>query len=113
MAFTFLKAPCNVGAIKRFDCKNYVGLRASSSSTQKLDCVGHAIKAPIRRGLIVRASERRDEFVKKSGLSDQECEAAVVAGNVPEAPPVPPKPVAPTGTPIASLVSIYYLLVVR
>ncbi|CAH9062057.1 unnamed protein product [Cuscuta epithymum] len=28
-----------------------------------------------------------------------DCEAAVVAGNIPEAPPVPPKPAAPAGTP--------------
>ncbi len=100
MASMFLNAPCNVGAIKHFDCKNYVGLRASSN--QKLDCVGHAIKAPTRRRFIVRASERRDESLKKMGLSDQECEAAVVAGNVPEAPPVQPKPAAPAGTPSVS-----------
>lgn len=106
MASMFLNAPCNVGAIKHFDCKNYVGLRASSN--QKLDCVGHTIKAPPRRRFIIRASERRDESMKKMGLTDQECEAAVVAGNVPEAPPVPPKPAAPAGTPsIPFLVSIY------
>lgn len=34
--------------------------------------------------------------------SDEECEAAVVAGNVPEAPPVPPTPAAPTGTPVVT-----------
>lgn len=45
--------------------------------------------------------------VKKLGMTDAECEAAVVAGNVPEAPPVPPKPAAPAGTPVvSSLVSV-------
>ncbi|XWS23723.1 hypothetical protein CRYUN_Cryun28dG0039700 [Craigia yunnanensis] len=32
-------------------------------------------------------------------MSIEECEATVVAGNVPEAPPVPPKPATPVGTP--------------
>ncbi|KAI8005155.1 hypothetical protein LOK49_LG08G01589 [Camellia lanceoleosa] len=38
--------------------------------------------------------------MRKMGLSDEECEAAVVAGNVPQAPPVPPKPAPPAGTPV-------------
>ena len=41
--------------------------------------------------------------MKKLGRSDAECEAAVVAGNVPEAPPVPPKPASPAGTPVVPL----------
>ena len=56
---------------------------------------------------MVRASERHDGHVKKIEMSIEECEAAVVAGNVPEAPPVPPKPAAPVGTPlIQPLVSV-------
>ncbi|KAM7256805.1 hypothetical protein ACFE04_012546 [Oxalis oulophora] len=36
----------------------------------------------------------------KLGLTNAECEAAIVAGNVPDAPPPPPKPAAPAGTPV-------------
>ncbi|XP_057757833.1 delta-aminolevulinic acid dehydratase 1, chloroplastic-like [Arachis stenosperma] len=36
----------------------------------------------------------------KLGLSDAKCESAVVAGNVPEAPLVPPKPASSVGTPV-------------
>ncbi|CAH9108926.1 unnamed protein product [Cuscuta europaea] len=39
---------------------------------------------------------------KNVGMTCADCEATVVAGNIPEAPPVPPKPVAPAGTPIAT-----------
>lgn len=107
MASMFLNAPCNVGTIKHFDCKSYVGLRASSLA-QKLDCLGRATKAPLRCRFIVRASEKRGEPIRKLGLTDRQCEEAVAAGNVPEAPPVPPKPAAPAGTPsVSSLVSIY------
>ena len=50
---------------------------------------------------------KASETVKKFGLSDAECEAAVVAGKIPEAPPVPPKPAAPAGTPLVpALVSV-------
>ncbi|KAL0326163.1 UNVERIFIED_CONTAM: Delta-aminolevulinic acid dehydratase 1, chloroplastic [Sesamum radiatum] len=53
--------------------------------------------------LTVRAGETRENGpLKKMGMSDAECEAAVVAGNIPEAPPVPPKPAAPAGTPVVS-----------
>ena len=77
----------------------YVGLKVH----QNVTCVKpHSVKfAP--RTLTVNAAEAHgDGPVKKMGKSDEECEAAVVAGNVPEAPPVPPKPSAPAGTPLVT-----------
>ncbi|KAL6497252.1 Delta-aminolevulinic acid dehydratase 1, chloroplastic [Orobanche gracilis] len=60
------------------------------------------------RMLTVRAGEIRDggRTIKKTGRRDEECEAAVVAGNIPEAPPVPRKPAAPDGTPVVSSIQI-------
>ncbi|KAL3638825.1 Delta-aminolevulinic acid dehydratase 1, chloroplastic [Castilleja foliolosa] len=59
----------------------------------------HSIKiTPCK--LTLRAGEI---LVKKEGKSDEELEAEVVAGNIPESPPVPPKPAAPAGTPVSSL----------
>lgn len=105
MASSIVNVPCNVQAIKGLDCQNYIGLRPSRSL--KFNCVKTGTTARPPRLLVVRASEKNDGPVKKMGLSDVECEAAVVAGNVPEAPPVPRKPAAPVGTPVVpSLVSI-------
>lgn len=65
----------------------------------------------VPRSLRVRASNTNDNVpMKKMGMSDEECEAAVVAGNIPEAPPAPSKPAAPAGTPVVpSLVSSYII----
>ena len=82
-----------------------MGLKPSLNSN--FVCVRSTNKACNRCLLVVRASEMRDGPIKKMGLSDEECEAAVVAGNVPESPPVPPMPAAPAGTPVVpTLVSI-------
>ncbi|KAL6492890.1 Delta-aminolevulinic acid dehydratase 1, chloroplastic [Orobanche gracilis] len=66
-----------------------------------------SIKIALRM-LTVRAGEIRDggRTIKKTGRRDEECEAAVVAGNIPEAPPVPRKPAAPDGTPVVSSIQI-------
>lgn len=94
----------NFGAGKsvRFD---YVGLRPLKMHQTILSVRPHSVKiAP--RMLAVKANAAQDDGrVKKMGKSDEECEAAVVAGNIPEAPPVPPKPAAPVGTPVATFVS--------
>ncbi|CAK9142929.1 unnamed protein product [Ilex paraguariensis] len=92
MASTIVNRPCNVGPITN------LGLRPSVN--QNFVCVRLFNKTPTRRLLVVRASESRDRPMKKMGMSDKDCEAAVVAGNPPDAPPVPPKPVAPVGTPV-------------
>lgn len=94
-----LNSPCNIGAVK-FEVK--------LKSSPHLLCARPSVKLNRRRVLTIRASkEGHDEEsgsgpLRKMGLTDEECEAAVVAGNVPESPPVPPKPGAPAGTPIVS-----------
>ena len=105
MASTVVNLSCNVGATKVLDRANYMGLKSSMNSN--FVCVRSTNGACNRRLFVVRASEMHDGPIKKMGLSDAECEAAVVAGNVPKAPPVPPMPVAPAGTPVVpTLVSI-------
>lgn len=91
-----------------FDCQQYVGLKPSRSA--KFSFLQAASRRqPSRRLFVVRASENHNDSIKKLGMTDAECEAAVVAGNVPEAPPVPPKPAAPAGTPVVpSLVSVQF-----
>lgn len=92
----------NVGAVKGLDCQSFVGLRPSPN-VRNFNCVRTTNKGSPGR-FIIRASESpRDGPVRKLGRSDAECEAAVVAGDVPEAPPVPPKAAAPAGTPVVPL----------
>ncbi|KAK0575770.1 hypothetical protein LWI29_006695 [Acer saccharum] len=103
MASTIFHAPCTASpSVKPLSCQNYVGLKPSSSVNLRFNCVKTTtVKAhQTRRLFVVKARETRDGSMKKLGLTDAECEAAVVAGNVPEAPPAPPKPAAPIGTPL-------------
>ncbi|KAG6388665.1 hypothetical protein SASPL_150097 [Salvia splendens] len=87
----------NFGAAKAMNFE-YVGLKMHQNITSARP---HSVKF-VPRGLIVNAEAQGEGPVKKLGKSDEECEAAVVAGIVPEAPPVPPKPAAPAGTPLAT-----------
>ncbi|KAH9691220.1 Delta-aminolevulinic acid dehydratase 1 [Citrus sinensis] len=96
MASSVFHAPCGAPSIKQLECQKYVGLRPSV--TLRFNCV--KTKTVMARRLVVTASKSHDGASKKLGISDAECEAAVVAGNIPEAPPVPPKPAAPAGTPV-------------
>lgn len=98
MASTIFNAPYKVPALKGFDRNNYVGLRPTS--TLNFSYAPSTAKLPHRGAFVVRASQTGDGPAKKLGMTDAECEAAVVAGNIPEAPPVPPKPAAPAGTPV-------------
>lgn len=69
--------------------------------TRHLNFGRAAIKPrPRRCTLVASANGAREGPIRKMGMSDQECEAAVVAGNVPYAPPVPPRAAPPPGTPV-------------
>lgn len=99
MASTIVKPQWSFSGI---DCQQHVGLKPSPSA--KYSFLRAASKGqPSRRFLVIRASENHNDSTKKLGMTDAECEAAVVAGNVPEAPPVPPKSAAPAGTPVVPL----------
>ena len=98
MASTIVNAPCTVPSIKGFDSQNYVGLRPISSV--KFNSGRTSVSGRSQRLFVMRASERHNGHVTKIEMSIEECEAAVVAGNVPDAPPVPPRPAAPVGTPV-------------
>lgn len=93
MASTFV----NVGPIKGLD---YVGFRPSRPL--KLNSGRTQFDPRPPRVFTVRAGDG-DGSAGKTRLSDADCEAAVVAGNVPQAPPAPPKPAAPAGTPVVPL----------
>ena len=106
---TIINVPSNVGGItKGLDYQTYVGLRPLLH-VRRFNCLrATSIKSNDVPQFVVRAGETHNRPFKKLGLSDAECEAAVVAGNVPVAPPVPPKPTAPAGTSVVlTLVSNY------
>ncbi|CAI0573760.1 unnamed protein product [Linum tenue] len=89
-------------AVKGLDCNTYKptlgNLRFIASPNRKSIAVpSSSSPAPKPLFPVVKATS---DVPVKTGLSDAECEAAVAAGNVPEAPPVPPTPLAPAGTPV-------------
>ncbi|XP_042487483.1 delta-aminolevulinic acid dehydratase, chloroplastic-like isoform X1 [Macadamia integrifolia] len=100
MAYAFSISTSNVGIIRPLDGRNHIGLRPSTNV--KFVNARRTIKTQNRPLLVIRASEEWERSPEKLGLSDEECEATVVAGNVPEAPPIPPKAAAPSGTPVIS-----------
>lgn len=65
---------------------------------------------PLRRKVLIKSSRDNgsgnSKLLNKTGKTCAECEAAVVAGNPPEAPPVLPKPAAPAGTPVISSLTL-------
>ncbi|KAJ4844740.1 Delta-aminolevulinic acid dehydratase 1, chloroplastic [Turnera subulata] len=89
-------APAAAAAMKN----NHVALRPTVNNSNRRDLALMKKACRNKRLFVVRAGESHDSPIKKLGLSDAECEAAVVAGNVPETPPVPPKPASPAGTPV-------------
>ncbi|XP_024990134.1 delta-aminolevulinic acid dehydratase, chloroplastic isoform X1 [Cynara cardunculus var. scolymus] len=94
MASTIANMPLNVGTIKGLDCRSYGNFKPNA-----LPIRPSVSTLPYRCMFVVKASTS-DGPMKKLGRSDAECEAAVVAGNIPEAPPVPPIPSSPAGTPV-------------
>lgn len=61
---------------------------------------------PLKNYLSFSSSKRRPPCLFTVRASDADFEAAVVAGNVPDAPPVPPTPAAPAGTPVVTSLPI-------
>lgn len=110
MASTMLKsANCSVSGAVRLD---YVGLKPSEVPWKVL-CVRPRSIKNVQRKQAIAACDKRDSAPLKMGMSDVECEAAVVAGNIPVAPPIPPKPGAPAGTPVVpSLVGSHFMFTV-
>ncbi|GER49180.1 delta-aminolevulinic acid dehydratase [Striga asiatica] len=98
MASTMLNL-VNLNSVKtaKYD---YVGLKPLKANRNILYMRPHSTKIT-RRALMIKA-DYHDGSIKKTRMSDEECEAAVVAGNIPEAPPVPPKPSPPAGTPVVT-----------
>lgn len=96
----------NLIAIKSFSSPRFADLQIGSVNSRSFRPVFNRN----RRVLVVKASESGNEWpIKKTQMSDEECEAAVVAGNAPLAPPVPPVPASPSGTPLVSpLVSVVF-----
>ncbi|CAI0393100.1 unnamed protein product [Linum tenue] len=104
MASTIFNASSSLPAtLKGLDCNTYKptlgNLRFIASPNKKSITVPSSSSPAPKRRVLPLAKATSDVPVK-TGLSDAECEAAVAAGNVPEAPPVPPTPLAPAGTPV-------------
>ncbi|CAN1240378.1 Delta-aminolevulinic acid dehydratase 1, chloroplastic [Linum grandiflorum] len=98
MASTILHAPSVIPVVKRLDCNCYkptLGSLRFAISNNKSIAVSH----PTKRQFTAYATS---DIPVKTGLSDAECEAAVAAGKVPDAPPVPPMASAPAGTPLVN-----------
>ncbi|KAG6470058.1 hypothetical protein ZIOFF_071078 [Zingiber officinale] len=101
MASILSPAPGNVGVLRSIDDKVCVGLRPLAPRT----CVDVRRGSKARPFSIVRVSNDQDVSVKSSGLSIEECEAAAVAGNFPDPPPLY-KPQGPAGTPVVNPLSL-------
>lgn len=97
MATILSPAPVHVRVVRSIDDKIYVGLRPLSSRTY----VSVKRESKARSFAVVRASSENEVPVKNSGMSIEECEAAAVAGNFPDPPPVY-RPQGPKGTPVVS-----------
>ncbi|KAL6512011.1 Delta-aminolevulinic acid dehydratase 1, chloroplastic [Orobanche gracilis] len=99
----------NSGSVKVSELNHVFGLKPL-----KVHPINNTLRLRLRsikiapRMLTVRAVEIRDggRTINKTRMRDEECEAAVVAGNIPEAPPVPRKPAAPYGTPFVSSIPL-------
>ncbi|KAK1268247.1 hypothetical protein QJS04_geneDACA006766 [Acorus gramineus] len=98
MASTISVGTSSPPVAKNLNGWTYVGLRPVTNL--KVNNVRFPVKRPT--SMVIQASNEKEGSVKSSGLSIEECEAAVVAGNPPSAPPVPPKSVSPAGTPVVS-----------
>lgn len=97
MASILSLVPGNVGVLRSIDDKVCVGLRPLAPRT----CVDVRRGSKARPFPVVRVSSDQDVSVKSSGLSIEECEAAAVAGNFPDPPPLH-KPQGPAGTPVVT-----------
>lgn len=101
MAFAVSTSLGHAGVVGKVDDGSYIGLRPST--TRKLSLSLCRIGA--RGHTAIRASEDRSASLRTSGLSNEECEAAAVAGKFPAPPPFV-RPAGPQGTPkITPLVS--------
>ena len=80
------------GSVGKIEDGSYVGLRPSTS--RKLSFSVCRIR--FRGEKSIRASD--DRSVRTSGLTNEECEAAAVAGKFPAPPPFV-RPAGPQGTP--------------
>ncbi|KAL9259433.1 Delta-aminolevulinic acid dehydratase 1, chloroplastic-like protein [Drosera capensis] len=102
---TITSVPCAVGSAIHLNSRNLRNPPCLSSNRSVVSFTKRGGSDCRNWRLVVRAGERNDER-KKVGMSDAECEAAVVAGRVPESPPAPARPAAPAGTPVMSPLQI-------
>ena len=86
-------------SIRKLEGQSYVGLRPTTNRRLVRAACRIKLSHPVS---VIRANDDREASVKSSGMSIEECEAAVVAGNAPQAPPPRPTPAAPAGTPVVS-----------
>ncbi|XP_020094573.1 delta-aminolevulinic acid dehydratase, chloroplastic-like [Ananas comosus] len=95
MASTISFSTANVQLIRVGNDHSYVGLRPISPQS----CVSFVRRAKANSSMVIRASNEQETSVKTSGRTIEECEAAAVAGNFPDPPPLY-RPSGPEGTPL-------------
>eukprot|EP01018_Ginkgo_biloba_P007898 Gb_13789 [translate_table: standard] len=100
MAFAVAAAPSNTLFTKHLNHDSYVGLRRTGIFSQTFTFCCKS-QFPLQRQ-ITRAIAENNRLRTGTGRSIEECEAAVVSGNPPPAPPIPAKSQPPPGTPVVS-----------
>lgn len=93
----------NAISLRKLDTQNYVGLKPFTN--RKFVHAARPVKLQ-QPFSVIRANDEHEASVKNKGMSIEECEAAVVAGNVPEAPPARPRPASPPGTPLVTSLAL-------
>lgn len=99
MAFAVFGAPSNTLAVKSTSYDRHILPRTGFLCQPSTLCSQSEI---IRKRQIIRAVAENITLRTGTAKSIEECEAAVISGNPPSAPPVPAKPQAPRGTPCVS-----------
>uniref|UniRef100_A0A1D1ZH79 Delta-aminolevulinic acid dehydratase n=1 Tax=Anthurium amnicola TaxID=1678845 RepID=A0A1D1ZH79_9ARAE len=94
MAFAVSTALSHAGVVGRIDDGSYAALRPSITRKSSFS----VRPTRVQRHIVIRASDERPAPVRSSGLTNEECEAAAVAGNFPAPPPFY-RPSGPKGTP--------------
>lgn len=100
MAFAVVGAPFNTLTVEHINNAGYVGLRRTSIFCPPFSLCVKSQSAGKKQ--LIRAEAAINTLITETRKTIEECEAAVIEGNPPAAPAVPPKPQSPPGTPAIS-----------
>nr|ABR17297.1 unknown [Picea sitchensis] len=95
MAFAVVGAPFNTLTVEHINNAGYVGLRRTSIFCPPFSLCVKSQSAGKKQ--LIRAEAAINTLITETRKTIEECEAAVIEGNPPAAPAVPPKPQSPPG----------------